>query len=76
MKETFTKNDLVKYLYKDGDVLEILEIEAAVEESPGIRRRLSRLKRAKRMIPQVLFSPSNRCLDAVLRYSMGSHLAV
>ena len=76
MKETFTKNDLVKYLYRDGDDLEILEIEAAVEESPGIRRRLSRLKRAKRMIPQVLFSPSNSCLDAVLRYSMGSHLAV
>jgi hypothetical protein len=69
MRETFTNSELVKYLYREGDVLEMLEIEAAAEESSGLRRRLSRFRKAKRLIPQVLFTPSNRCLNNILQYS-------
>lgn len=74
MRESFTQNDLVKFLYQDGHVLELLEIEAAVEESPGLRRKLRALSRAKRFIPKVLFSPSESCLCRILSYSQ-RHLA-
>lgn len=69
MRETFTNSELIKYVYREGDILEMLEIELAVEESPGLRRRLSRFKKAKRLIPQVLFTPSDRCLNNILQYS-------
>ena len=69
MRETFTNSELIKYLYREGDVFEMLEIEAACDESPGIRRRLSRFKKARRLIPQVLFTPSNRCVSNILQYS-------
>jgi hypothetical protein len=69
MSENFTQNDLVRFLYRDGNTLELLEIEAAVEESPGLRRRIKMLSKAKKMLPKVLFAPSESSLYRILAYS-------
>jgi hypothetical protein len=72
MRGFFTEQDLLNYLYRESDVLERFEIEAALESSTKLRRRFNFFKKAKQVIPKVLFSPSDKCMDEVLNYSRGA----
>lgn len=72
MRGFFTEQDLLKYLYRESDILERFEIEAALENSIKLKHRLSFFKKTKQVIPQVLFSPSDKCLEEVLNYSRGA----
>ncbi|MBV6655744.1 MAG: hypothetical protein KI786_18380 [Mameliella sp.] len=69
MKQSFTSNHLVKYLYNEVTVSERLGLEEALTQDFGLFEEYNELKAAHRALPKVTFSPSNQALQRVLEYS-------
>ncbi|WP_425422425.1 hypothetical protein [Phaeodactylibacter xiamenensis] len=69
MKQSFTSNHLVRYLYNEVTVSERLGLEEALTRDFGLFEGYSELKAAYRALPKVTFSPSKQSLQRVLEYS-------
>jgi hypothetical protein len=69
MKQSFTSNHLVRYLYKEVTVSERLGLEEALTRDFGLFEEYSELKAAYQALPKVTFSPSKQSLQRVLEYS-------
>jgi|AntRauTorckE5430_2_1112549.scaffolds.fasta_scaffold24331_2 hypothetical protein len=69
MKQSFTSNHLVRYLYNEVTVSERLGLEEALTRDFGLFEEYNELKAAHRALPKVTFSPSNQTLQRVLEYS-------
>lgn len=68
MKQNYTLNFLVKYLYGETPILQKLEIENAIEEDKQIEREYSKLKKAYDMLPKVTFYPKEETTNKILQY--------
>jgi len=68
MKQNYTLNFLVKYLYGETPILQKLEIENAIEEDKHIAKEYSKLKNAYDMLPKVSFYPKEETTDKILQY--------
>lgn len=69
MRQNFTSNHLVRYLYNEVTISERLGLEEALTRDFGLFEEYSELKAAHRALPKVTFSPSNKTLQRVLQYS-------
>ncbi len=71
MKQIFTTNHLVRYLYNEVTVSERLGIEEALTRDFGLFEAYNELKAAYQMLPKVTFSPAPGTLKEILSYSEG-----
>ncbi|MEM1217259.1 MAG: hypothetical protein AAGH79_00030 [Bacteroidota bacterium] len=69
MKQHFTQDDLVKYIYKETSMYESLAISEALIADPVLRMEYEELLESYRELPKVTFSPSAQTIDKVLAYS-------
>lgn len=69
MKQSFTSNHLVRYLYNEVTVSERLGLEEALTQDFGLFEEYNELKAAHRALPKVTFSPSKQTLQNILEYS-------
>ena len=69
MKQNFTSEDLMAYLYAETTIAQRLAIQEALRRDPVLSQELEQLKHAKRQFPRVKFTAPNRSLQAVLNYS-------
>ncbi|HKK80159.1 MAG TPA: hypothetical protein VJ933_11040 [Phaeodactylibacter sp.] len=69
MKQNFTPNHLVRYLYNEVTVTERLALEEAIAQDYGLFEHYNELKAASRQLPKVTFSPSPGTLQSILGYS-------
>ena len=69
MKQTYTKNHLLKYLYRETSLSETLAIEEALVEDRNLFEELQGLKEAYSQLPKVKFNPSSSTIDKILSYS-------
>lgn len=69
MKQTFTNNDLVKFIYKETSVFETLEIQDALSEDATLFEQYQTLMGGYRELPKVTFAPTNTALQNILNYS-------
>lgn len=69
MKHTFTRNDLVAYVYGDATPAQAKATEAALAADPVLRHELAQLVAAQASLPRVRFSPRRRLVDAIRRYA-------
>lgn len=69
MKQSFTMNNLVRFLYKEGSAAENRELAQQLNGDPVLREDFRVLQTAKRQLPRVTFMPSRRALQNVLDYS-------
>ncbi|GAB4487710.1 MAG: hypothetical protein OHK0019_03100 [Saprospiraceae bacterium] len=69
MKENYTMNALVQFLYHEMPAEEAVEMAREIEENPEMREMFDTLLLAKVQLPKVKFNPSNAALDNILQYS-------
>jgi hypothetical protein len=69
MKQTFTNNDLVKFIYKETSAKETLEIQDALAGDFALFDSYQGLMNAYMELPKVTFAPSAAALQNVLNYS-------
>ncbi|NNF21276.1 MAG: hypothetical protein HKN67_04995 [Saprospiraceae bacterium] len=74
MEHGYTKNFLVKYLYRETSALKSLEIENAINSDKEVERQYKGLLNGFKMLPKVKFYPEDNTIVSILKYSAGSRL--
>ncbi|WCL82848.1 hypothetical protein PPO43_07065 [Saprospira sp. CCB-QB6] len=74
MKQLFTTQDLLLYLYNELDCLESMAIQKALETNISLQEELEQLKRGQAQLDDCLLEPDQDILDNILDYSRLSHL--
>jgi len=69
MKENYTMNALVQFMYHEMPAEEAVEMAHQIEENPEMREMFDTLLLAKVQLPKAKFNPSNAALDNILQYS-------
>jgi len=69
MKQTFTNNDLIKFIYKETTVFETLEIQNALTEDATLFDNYQTLMSGYMELPKVTFAPTKSALQNILNYS-------
>lgn len=68
MKQNYTLNFLVKYLYGETPILQKLEIENAIQTDEHVSKEYSALKKAYDLLPKVSFYPKEETTQKILQY--------
>jgi hypothetical protein len=69
MIQHYTENNIVRFIFKECDLFEKLEMEFAMEDDSTLLESFNELKEGYNTLPKVMFSPSKPCLDYILAYS-------
>ena len=74
MKQNFTPNHLIKYLYKETSASETLAINEALIENPVLLEEYEDLLNAYQQLPKVKFNASPSSMKNILGYSQRTTL--
>lgn len=69
MKQSFTKNSLIRFIYNEVSASERIAIMEAARTDRQLRKELQTLKAAQVQLPRVKFNAPQRTLDKILCYS-------
>ncbi len=69
MKQTYTEEQLIQFIYGECDILERLEINDAIENDTFLKDSYLSLLDAYKMLPKVKFSPSKSTIEEIIEYS-------
>lgn len=69
MKQTYTRNDLVSYIYDELDLLSKLELENTIENDWNFKKAYEELKSGFSQLPKLRFRPSLSSVGKILQYS-------
>ncbi|MFK7809481.1 MAG: hypothetical protein AB8F74_16880 [Saprospiraceae bacterium] len=72
MKQKFTPNHLIRYIYRETSVAESLAIEEALSEDYSLYESYEELHKAYAQLPKVTFSPKPSSIRNILSYSAQS----
>ncbi|MCI5081659.1 MAG: hypothetical protein MRY78_08210 [Saprospiraceae bacterium] len=69
MKQTYTENDLLRYLYRETSVTDTLAIEDAMAADRNLTEAFEGMQEAFNQLPRVKFGPSKSSIEKILSYS-------
>lgn len=69
MKQNFTKNDLVRFIYNETSNPETNQLIDAINSDDEFYAQYAELKSAKSLLPKATFAPTPRAIQNILRYS-------
>jgi len=69
MKENYTYNSLVQFLYREMSAAEAVDTADQIDENPDTRALFDDLILAKTQLPKAHFNPSPTVLNNILQYS-------
>ena len=69
MEKFYTENALIRYIYKESDLFERLEVENALETEPVVLDMYLKLCSLFNELPKVLFVPASKTLGNILAFS-------
>lgn len=69
MKENYTYNSLVQFLYREMPATAALDVAQQIDEDPETRAMFDDLILAKTQLPKARFNPSPAVLNNILQYS-------
>ncbi len=69
MKQSYTEEKLIQFIYGECDILERLEIEDALENDFFLKDAYMSLFDAYKLLPHEVFSPSQNSFYTILAYS-------
>lgn len=69
MKQTFTTNQLIRFMYKETSASETFAIKKALSSSIELMEEFKLLQSAHQQLPKVKFNPKRSTLQKILRYS-------
>jgi anti-sigma factor RsiW len=73
MKQQFTTNDLLRYLYDEVSYLERIAIDKALKSDAALAESLAALEEGQDTLNEVELEPSEFSIQAILNYSGSSH---
>ncbi len=74
MEQKFTKNHLLKFIYKETTVAETMAINEALNTDFDLLMKYHELLQGYHQLPKVKFNPSDTAISNILCYS--SHTSV
>ena len=74
MKQKFTPNHLIKYLYNENTASERLAIDEALTYDAKLQEEYNELKAAYQQLPKASFTPSSASIQNILKYSRSTAL--
>lgn len=72
MKQKITKNDLIRYIYKETSITETLAITEAISRDWELFEEYEVLMHSFQLLPKVKFDPSAATIQGILSYSQNS----
>ena len=69
MKQNFTHQDLVRFLYNETTASETLAINEALHSDPVLKQEFQVLTQGRQQLPAVSFLPSRSTVRRILNYS-------
>ena len=69
MKENFTQEDLVRYIYRELKSEEEFKIEKALRQSRRLKDQYNRLLESYDKLGEIELNPSQTSVDIILQYS-------
>ncbi|MCB0644523.1 MAG: hypothetical protein KDC44_22920 [Phaeodactylibacter sp.] len=69
MEQNFTQNQLIRFIYKESDAAEMMQIAEALSSDPVLAQEYEELLEAMEQLPQVQFQPSGDSIRTILQYS-------
>ena len=69
MERLYTENVLIRYIYKESDFFERLEVEHAIEYEEDIRNIYIELCEVFDELPKLEFTPSENIIENILSFS-------
>jgi hypothetical protein len=69
MEKLYTENALIRYIYKESDLFERLEVEHAIEFEKDINRLYLELCELFNILPKFQFGPSQNSIEKILSFS-------
>jgi len=69
MIQQFTKNHLVKFIYKETSAAENMAVNEALDADPSLAGAYEDLLQGKQQLPKVTFNPSSSTIQNILKYS-------
>ena len=76
MKQKFTQNQLVKYIYRETTAAQTLAIDEALTQDWQLREAYKEMHQAYCQLPKATFSPSANTISNILSYSQQSPVEV
>ncbi|MBK9256530.1 MAG: hypothetical protein IPM42_13665 [Saprospiraceae bacterium] len=70
MKHAYTEEQLIRFMYKECDIFEKLEIEFAMEDDSTLMNSYQKLLHGIQALPGVKFGPSKSTINNILKYSL------
>ena len=74
MVQSFTKNDLIRYIYKETSVAETMAIHEALAQDCVLHEAYTELLHGMQQFPKATFSPSETTIQNILNYSQKTAL--
>jgi len=69
MKQCYTENDLVQFIYRDMEAIEYCELLFSLDDNPEMKKCYENMVTAKNDLPKVTFQPSNDSINMIMAYS-------
>lgn len=69
MEKRYTLNLLIKYLYRETDIFETLEVEDALTHDYSLAEEFNSLKKSFLKLPNVKFLPQKASMENILSFS-------
>ncbi len=69
MLQTFTRNDLVRFIYRETSLVETLALREALRKDFFLREAYEELHSGYRQLPKAGFLPSVATISSILAYS-------
>ena len=69
MKQKFTNNQLLKFLYKETSASESLAIKEAMNDDFGLYEQYAEMEAGFQQLPKVKFNPSKTSIQNILNHS-------
>ncbi|GLR18996.1 hypothetical protein [Portibacter lacus] len=69
MMQTYTEQDLIRFIYKEVEICEYFEIDYAVQNDTQLKEEYQSIKESVDALPKVSFNPSANSLNSILSYA-------
>lgn len=74
MKQSYTEQDLIRFIYGEVEICEYFEMDYAIADNPGLRRSYQSLKSTLNLLPEVKVGPSFKSIENILEHSKRSFI--
>ncbi len=74
MMQTYTEEDLIRFIYREVEICEHFEIDYAVENNENLKEEYNALKETADSLPKFDYKPSEQSVMNILNYNKKSFM--